>query len=425
MNKNQITRDVEAAHTWGMYLRLSLSAMLMGLTSQSAGAQQAAVATGTVAGHVTADDTQRPARFAEVILLAKQTAEEVEAEEEEQLAHTPSGHKDAKTTMAMLDGRSTLNGSYSFDNVPVGDYYVFAKLGGYVLPVHAVEGEKEANDLSKVLADVPVVHVAANRTVTADLVLVRGAAISGTVSYDDGSPAVGLMVSLVPVNGVDPRYAGSFFSLQLATGSSTVFFTNDRGAFRIVGMRPGKYRVKVDMTVSGDMRLTQSGGRSLPSASDQQRLTLYAPGTFHQKDAQTIEIKGGEEIPDLDIKIALDVTHSVSGRFLSREDHHAPNEGYATLTDAADKDFLRSVKADGNGFFRLEYVPDGTYILATQAVDSEPDPAQQNQRGIRIVRTYKRAETNVIVSGHDTKLGDISMNPLKKGDNDTDADPLR
>ena len=146
MNKNQITRDVEAAHTWGMYLRLSLSAMLMGLTSQSAGAQQAAVATGTVAGHVTADDTQRPARFAEVILLAKQTAEEVEAEEEEQLAHTPSGHKDAKTTMAMLDGRSTLNGSYSFDNVPVGDYYVFAKLGGYVLPVHAVEGEKEANE---------------------------------------------------------------------------------------------------------------------------------------------------------------------------------------------------------------------------------------------------------------------------------------
>jgi hypothetical protein len=147
-----------------------------------------------------------------------------------------------------------------------------------------------------------------------------------------------------------------------------------------------------------------------------QTLMLYAPGKFHQNDAQVIEVKGGEEIPDTDVKVALDATHSVSGRVLAKEDRHAPNGAVVSLQDSADKTFRRNASVDVNGEFHLLYVPEGTYVLNVQAADRGELKDPNNPFSFNVLRSYQRQKVNVIVGNQDTKIDDVMMETVKAKD---------
>ena len=85
----------------------------------------------------------------------------------------------------VVTGRSGLDGSFTIANVPPGEYYAVAKLGGYLLPIAPVTTEKQAADVDAVMRDVTRVTVTAKQTAEVNLELHRGGTISGRVQFED------------------------------------------------------------------------------------------------------------------------------------------------------------------------------------------------------------------------------------------------
>src|ERR1700743_1833885 len=179
------------------------------LSAATLHAQQPADApAGTVSGVVRCSDTQRPARFATVILTPVP---------DDKPAVKPMSDKDAEADpvaalqqvstrmggMTMLQGQSGLDGAYTIANVPPGDYYVSSTEPGYVSSLAAARAAAPPGAEGKAeYPGVTMVHVEANHTAHGDLTLDRGAAVMGTVSFDDGAPAG---KGLVMIEKIEPQ----------------------------------------------------------------------------------------------------------------------------------------------------------------------------------------------------------------------------
>jgi hypothetical protein len=191
-----IARGGARPHTSDMpsiFRRLFVVASLLVFSCVALRSQQAAG--GTVTGVITCGDTQRPARFAGVTLMPvpedKPPAKGMSQKEAE--ADPAAALKQVTAqmgSMTMLQGQTGLDGSYTIANVPPGDYYLSPTAPGYVSSLAAAQAVAPPGATGKKLyAGVPVVHVEANKTARGDVTLDRGAAVFGTVAFDDGGPA--------------------------------------------------------------------------------------------------------------------------------------------------------------------------------------------------------------------------------------------
>jgi hypothetical protein len=137
-----------------------------------------AAPTGTVTGTVLAEDTQRPVRFA--LVLLQSTA-----------AGTGAGYP-GRGSGGGAQARTEVDGAFTATGVPPGDYYVIASAPGYIPERSRLQAAIAAGaDPDTLLAAIPVVHVSADATSTVNLSLERGAGISGRLQWEDGSPAAG------------------------------------------------------------------------------------------------------------------------------------------------------------------------------------------------------------------------------------------
>jgi len=363
--------------------------------------------TGTVTGIVICADTQRPARLAEISLVRKPDEFLMKAQ--------PSNKPDPKHPVAMLllNGRTGLDGSYTIRDVPLGDYYVLAKMPGYVLPLGKIENDKQAKDVDTVMRAVPLVHVTADNSATVDISLTRGGMIAGRLQFEDGTPVVGMWVKVEPAEGDDHDYMLQPYYLAQAVGYVRNHAqTDDDGRFRIASLAPGKYVVTSQLQVEGGMQMSSDG--KVASGPNYQMLNAYAPGVFRKPDAKVYEIHAGDQFTDANVEIALDRLHTVRGRVLAKEDRHRPDHVGISLTDATDKDFTRWSAIAADGSFHFDYIPEGTYAIDTFAAgdaDSDHSPGKP-------VRHYADLKTSVIVLDKDVTLDDLlldAVTPAKDG----------
>jgi hypothetical protein len=374
------------------------------LVAASASAQQidgGALPVGSVKGHIVCGDTQRPARFAQVFLLRKpEPQNKTDASDGRPAKVELHGEK----RVLLANGRSLLDGSYEIRDVPPGDYYVLAKMAGYIGPISNVETEDDTEDLDKVLAGVPMVHVVAHRSSTADVTLRHGGAIKGTVRFDDGAPVGGALVKVEAVSGVDP--SRSSYALDAVGNRLDQGTTDDEGNYRVSGLPPGKYRVRVEIEIVGGLRISQFGGpRSnqygqSAGGSAAMILPVYPPGTLRQSKATIFEIKGDEQISGVDVRVDLNGLHSVRGKVLDPENRGAIITGVAGVFDDKDKEFRRSADLQPDGSFQIEYVPEGTYTLLVEGWEF------QRKEGVQFPR---RANLPVIVMDHDVDVDEIML----------------
>jgi hypothetical protein len=131
---------------------------------------------GTVTGDVHLGDTKRPARAAAIWLVRKpdklelaeeakdeRTAAERKASDAAAAARTPIPSKRMPVRsdgwdalrVDFIGGRSGMDGAFSIRSVPAGDYYVFATLAGYALPLARVAEDEAEPKLAKIMATVP------------------------------------------------------------------------------------------------------------------------------------------------------------------------------------------------------------------------------------------------------------------------------
>ena len=144
-------------------------------------------ATGTVTGHVYCADTNAPARMASVMLEPVRVVDE---------AGTSAEGSHTQVTMTAVE--TGLDGGFAIPEVTPGVYYIIAYKAGYLSPLATFSSDvlshPSAEDRKRIAAAVPKITVEAGLPASVDLRLERGAAISGTILFDDGSPAADLVV---------------------------------------------------------------------------------------------------------------------------------------------------------------------------------------------------------------------------------------
>ena len=253
----------------------------------------------------------------------------------------------------MVQTQTDIDGSFEATNVTPGDYYVFASVPGYVQSGNIVRAAIDAGaDPRKSIPDTPMVHVIADRSIRADLLVNRGAAISGKVVWDDGSPATQVTVTVISAKtketAIPPEFAMLSMNLN-GSGSGTMSITDDLGHFRISGLVPGDYLIKAILQTH--MQFAMTNGVMNMSKMMDSPLVVFAPAAFHQADAKPVTLHTAEDRGDEDVTIKLGGLHSVSGRIASAEDHHGLNTALVVLEDKFDKDFSRGTGVDAHGNF--------------------------------------------------------------------------
>jgi hypothetical protein len=274
-----------------------------------------------------------------------------------------------------------------------------------------------------------MVHVKAGQVASVNLMLHRGAVITGRVRFADGSPATGSKVGAELVErdlGVESvRLTQPSALRQIVRGFEYDTQNNrggaidDEGRYRIFGLRPGKYIVGTTIVSQlGSGQVTMSDG-SGSRARGRNRIypnmtTVYGPGVFRREEAKVFEIRGEEQVTDADLKIDISGVHTIKGRVLAGEDRHVLSQAIIRLKQGG-RDLPQFATIEDDGSFEIDYVPSGRYTLGVIGFDDMTVSA--NVTGAeRESQMYQQAKVAVVVGESDVVLGEVVLRALKPGE---------
>ena len=237
------------------------------------------------------------------------------------------------------------SGKYVLTSVEAGTYDVSPSAPTLVVPNQGKSGQSGKS-----------VTIETGESVKGiDFDLVSKGSISGQVRNVSGEPVKGQAVELI-LRGED-SYSRSFYSS--APGDHT---TNDEGVYRISGVPPGLYIVKVG---------TAYGlGRSKKSH-------VYYPETFHPSadeasKATVVEVATGRDTTDVDITVGtpLKIYEIVGQLIVVETGAPVPNVGLEVITTSANgKNSTHlggAFRSNANGEFRIPNALPGHYVVGPE-----------------------------------------------------------
>ena len=386
---------------------LLIPAVALAATAQT---NSATPPTGTVTGHVYCADTNAPARGAQVQLETVKSTE-----------HRLAGHGQASSDMpAGGIVQTALDGGFVIPNVPPGSYYVVAKAAGYLSPR---AGAKDVDDAEppppagQPPLVIPRVDVQADQAAAIDIRLERGAAVSGTIRFDDGSPASGMHVGVVR-KAKDKSGSSNFTDIGIR-GNET---TDDLGHYRISGLRDGEYIVE---TMLAHLDFVPGATHALGlSGVMRSVLIVYSSVATRKSDAVQFRLGAGEERTGEDITIPLSKLHAISGVVTAARDGHSINSGNLEILVSGDNDPMVVAEIGKDGAFHLEGVPEGTYILrVNNARDTKTEvltaPGNATYSSEITVHQYGELEQTIKVEGDIPNLVLAVPEPKNSATSDT------
>jgi carboxypeptidase family protein len=228
-------------------------------------------------------------------------------------------------------------GNFKLTGLRPGSYIVSAYMLGYVSLSDASGSELH--------------RIGENVTLT----LVKGGVITGRVTGADGEPMEGASVDLRMARELDGRISA------IPNYSDGLDTTDDRGIYRIYGLPPGRYLVRVLETLPYEFQ----------SSSFRHAAPSYYPST-NRGAAAEITVRAGEEVTGIDIRYLGQREHSISGVISGDVESAATHSSVSvTLRDDASGEILDSTDVIGSRSFALYGVSDGTYELVAQRLDDE------------------------------------------------------
>jgi hypothetical protein len=355
-------------------------------------------ATTTVSGRVYCADTNAPARMATVVLLPAAAIDSITPGEPKNI----SSRGEAAITL--------LDGSFILQHVEPGTYYVIASQPGYVSPLAPLyirppgKSASEGQSARKTAVTAPRITVQANLPAVVNVTIERGAAVNGTIQYDDGSPASGIQVTLLArwkddwntIPSDNPVAKSDYFGQ-----------TDDEGHYRLSGLPPGEYLVQAELALREITYHSDEHGSGVSSGSGSS-LDIYSGGSTRPKDAAPFSLTPGEERRGVDIEIPIARLHTVRGNIVAAHDGHVLNGGSLQLLYPDDKNIAANASlTKDSDTFSFSFVPEGDYILTVWgASDTEyreiPDgpnswpPARTEPH---VLRGYGHAEQRIHVTG--------------------------
>src|SRR6185369_9942020 len=217
-------------------------------------------------------------------------------------------------------------GEFSFQGVAAGTYYIDVDAPGVVST-----NDFSFTDLGYGVDDsgLALVTVDGDTDVKTEIRAVRGAVISGRISYGDGEAATHAQLVLYRQKDQTPV----LFVLDRQP------FTDDRGVYRIEGLPAGKYVVGAIENNSG------GGRRPLDSPG---LVTAFHPAAFNVSAATVVSVQTGSEARDVNINFGDD-PRQLSGVLKWKQTNAAIKNGVVFLRRVGDPqvdvDYLRFVNA--------------------------------------------------------------------------------
>lgn len=236
-------------------------------------------------------------------------------------------------------------GNYRLTNVSPGNYQVAA-----VAPAFIVGEEQGRGKTLIITKDETIENI--------DFTLIRGGVITGKVTDSDGRPVVEEGVELYPVQGNAVQMNQRVF-MELDTR------TDDRGIYRIYGVRPGNYRVAAGQT------LNSSSGQGVSY-----KKTFY-PAASEISQAGIIEVTEGSETTNIDITLGRALLkYSARGRIVDGDTGRPLASVPYGLRTFIDENSTSSgstgAVSNNEGEFHFDNLAPGKYaVLVNRRIDSD------------------------------------------------------
>jgi hypothetical protein len=329
--------------------------LLLPVFALTASAQNSAKpGTGAVTGHVYCADTNAPARMASVQLKPVKEIAPRSGADPHDIGEPASGVV-----------QTTLDGSFAIPKVAPGSYYVIVTAAGYLSPHPHDEDSDDAKPqppASQPPVTIPKVDIQPDQTASIDIRLERGAAASGNIRYDDGSPATDVLIMLQRKSKDNwvPLPTGDYGAFAMPSSLTT----DDLGHYRIGGLREGEYLLMVTL-IHADMMPAGRRGSGL-AGTLRSVLFVYSGDTMRKSEAVPFKLGPGEDRAGVDINIPLSKLHSIGGVVTAASNGHAINSGHITIEDPVDKESVVEAELDSDGVFHMDGVPEGSYTLHVQ-----------------------------------------------------------
>jgi hypothetical protein len=254
---------------------------------------------------------------------------------------------------AYLRARTDESGQFRIAGVAAGAYFIIPLAPGFVYS--AGDGIGMRGKSLKVSEGENVENV--------EIEIYRGGVITGRVTDSRGQPLVGKQVMLSKLQE-DRRH----FPISAYGPSLEMYYTDDRGGYRLYGLPVGSYLVSV----------------GIPSSSGEvfvARNEAFHPQTFHPKaanesEAKVIEVTEGSEIAGVDITLLEPILpRAISGRVIDAYTRQ-PVEGvmiaYHAMSDGPGYiNYKYGGRSDANGEFILKRMAPGKYEFVARPDENE------------------------------------------------------
>jgi hypothetical protein len=222
-------------------------------------------------------------------------------------------------------------GKFSITQLPPGQYSASVDRVGFVMPANASASQNFSVTLR-----------AGDRKDDLNLTLTPAGAIVGRVLTSEGEPVQGASVEVAVGGGA----------------GSPVAVTDERGQFRLGGLRPGKYRVKASPQALPLPPEIRADGAQEPHYSP-----TYFAASLEAQSATRIEVRPAAELSGIEIRLVRTPIVTVSGRVSGfPADARVQIQAQRSSRSGSSMSSANSAKPDGS--FQLWRLEPGKYTLS-------------------------------------------------------------
>jgi len=351
--------------------------------------------TGSVSGQVLYEDTGKPVRHARIMLIPEEEG--------------------GNPTFAISDRE----GNFRIPKVEEGNYITDVESPGCISAVgfyDAADFRRHDGvnfDTSRLKSDFVETCVGPGQETRLNAFCKRGSAISGTIAYDDGSPAPNIRVNLFRKTESGIQQVVSGLNVSALTGNRT----DDRGRFRIAGLSAGEYVLAAseDFAQNGVPDSVEGTFLGMEGSS---LARIFYGDVPSLKEAKSIRLDQGEERDDANIHLITRKLHSISGTVVAKSDQHpVAQASIALMIASTDNDAQGSALSvtDEDGKWSFDGIPDGAYTIMVQP-GFEVRELEDKTRHPDSLKGYEAVSRGVTVQGQNLegiKL-EVKQNENKK-----------
>ena len=242
-------------------------------------------------------------------------------------------------------GRSTTDadGEYRIDGLNAGRFVVIPVAPRFVVPVSSITQ-----------SGTPVNLHSGEAVDGIDFKLTHGGVITGHVTDADGQLVIEQRIDLHPVDEKGNALGQRF----LRYAFDQMYFTDDRGVYRIYGLPAGQYKVSVG----------SEPGLNIPFSALGSYPTTYYSNASGPTKPSIIDLKEGLEAKNIDIHLGRRAqTYIVKGRIVDNDTGQPVPGARVALGVVQDKQYYIGswssprTPTDSKGQFRLDGVEPGRY----------------------------------------------------------------